>query len=599
MMCEDGRGLIKGFVQSMRCIGDAKVSKNLATLVLNGEKSVRRIATAVLCGSMQRDAVQQLLFDEGWVKEYNYGTEKRQVTPISSNSFARHRKMHKELQQGKALPPVVHRSHVSVDKVIVLFQWLQEVCTFKAGATRTVRLKTGDIFRGMPVYQYSGDKMTLFKKYANEVTESVGSRMFMDCLRLLCVPTKQQVGLSDRFTDWLRLVEELRSLLELIDTIVEEENMTQLQAQLDFVKDALTKCVDYMKYSYKRELSTSNSNVYLCMRYALCGEACTDHEHSAPSGQAFDYFNLMPEMIRLLQTVHDSFDTSAQNSILFKKLSNALSDIQVLGIHEWLRFPRHIMRTVCQNNAIDAVSDSLQDGGLLVVMDYKQKILPDSSEAAQADWFARAGMSLLGCWLIYKRDSEQTVTFHFLDLIPSNVHTQNAANLMVALETLLEYVKDMLPSINQVHIQSDNAANFSNVLLQPFIIVMNNTKKYPQVATWIYTGKMLRTLSYFVDKSCVEAGAGKTILDCHFSYVSLVIQSRLKHRGKSVHVPRDIFDALEEKKLSQSSALLYKHDLQLQESAIASLQGLKYKCDIGTRCIHELRFKGKTKLLLF
>lgn len=355
----------------------------------------------------------------------------------------------------------------------------------------------------------------MFEQYSKEVSanERVGSRMFKDCLRLLCVPTKQQVGLSDRFTDWLRLVEEMRLLLELLDTVVDEWSLDAVRPKLMCLSDTLPKCVNYMKYSYKREVAKSSQNVYLCMQYGLGSEDCTEHEHVALRGSACDYFAWMPQLIELLQTVCDSYDASAHQLRLFKKVSNALADLQMLGVHEWLRFPRHIMRTVCQNNAIDALTDGLGSNELLVVMDYKQKILPDSSEAAQADWFARAGMSLLGCWLIWKNDTDNTYgtdgadrtdgdeqterNYHFLDLIPNNVHTQNAANLLVALEVLLQYIKERLPMVTKVHFQSDNASNFSNMLVQAFALVMNNTAKYPHVVSWVYTGELLKTLKGF------------------------------------------------------------------------------------------------------
>lgn len=103
--------------------------KGLTTLALNGEKTIRRVVTAVLCGTMQRDIVQKHLLDGGWNKEYHFNQQQQvvkvQVSPISVGSFARHRKVYRKLLEGEALPPIVHRAHIAADRVITLIQWLQ------------------------------------------------------------------------------------------------------------------------------------------------------------------------------------------------------------------------------------------------------------------------------------------------------------------------------------------------------------------------------------------------------------------------------------------------------------------------------------------
>jgi hypothetical protein len=340
----------------------------------------------------------------------------------------------------------------------------------------------------MQVYQYSSDKLSLYEKYKEQVPDGVGKDVFMDCLRLLCVQTKQQVGLSDRYTDWIRLTAETRKVFELLDTILEDWNLFDMSSELQLLKGAFDRSIEYMKYTYRKEVQQSSINVYLCMHHALGKEDC-EHSHEAPACAAHDYFNFMPELIAFIQKVLENYTPAEHNRRLKAKLDNAFSGLMVLGQQEWLRFPRHIIRAICQNIAIDSLKRNLKPGQMLIVMDYKQKILPDSSEASQADWFARAGMSLLGAWLIWVDADGKETQFHFLDMIPSNVHVQNAENLMVALEQLLQYISETFLNIKEVFVQSDNASNFSNILLQAFILVLNSSKRLPQIVRWIYTGK--------------------------------------------------------------------------------------------------------------
>ena len=144
----------------------------------------------------------------------------------------------------------------------------------------------------------------------------------------------------------------------------------------------------------------------------------------------------------------------------------------------------HRARVCQQRQALQKVRDTLVEqcaaqsstATAIVTMDFKMKFEETSSRETTKEHFAKRGMSWHGCLItFYKSDRNGTVTQHnvYLDQILEGGNEQSVVTVMGLLEAALKWIRQFLPDVTNVVLQSDNAKCYNNNLLRLFICLLN------------------------------------------------------------------------------------------------------------------------------
>lgn len=214
-----------------RQIDPNRTLQSLARLASSDDIHVKKVALSVLCGTQPLASVRELLLANGASRSYVFKgttrntTEEKVVTPVSFHTFAKYRRQFDKLLMVHGLDSRKHKLHVSTPRLLLVVQWIQENFPFKPAASRNVRLKTGDRFFNLPVFQISQTHGEVYEKYKGAVgSNSVGRDTFKDILQLLTVRTKQSVGLSDRYTGWLHLCKLVDMALQTLESFKDAQS---------------------------------------------------------------------------------------------------------------------------------------------------------------------------------------------------------------------------------------------------------------------------------------------------------------------------------------------------------------------------------------
>lgn len=471
-----------------------KVVENLGHLCIKGDRLVRQVSKAVLAVSGTRKFCQKVVADNGHVKRVREKVKRRlqeaiwkPVQTFCPKSCTRYKKLGKMLLEGRPLPKQTRVCKVPVDNILKLMEWVSSNLRLKPATLRTVKLPTGDLFQGVPVYERTGEtEASVFVRYKKDCgVQNVGRVLFKDCLRLLTKPSKQQTGVSDRFVDFMHLSETIRSGLDRVLTYFPEEaegeeSRPLRRAQLLQLIALLGQQVTFLKHGYKKVLRTSSTNGFSCTSYAL-GQKC-DHVHTWPDGQVKDIFLYPDHLVSSLRSLLNDELTASQK----RYVEDMIDGVATVGIAEWNRFPKHVLRTFHQEKEIYDMMNSLQPGQGYVITDYKQKINPEANMESAVEYYGKKGMSLLGFMVFFVDETGERRRF-FVDLIPVNTSCQNSTAVQVAFEVFLGFIREHFPFLKTVIIQSDNAANFSCPDNLVFVACLNSTARYPFVTRWINT----------------------------------------------------------------------------------------------------------------
>jgi len=192
-----------------------------------------------------------------------------------------------------------------------------------------------------------------------------------------------------------------------------------------------------------------------------------------------------------------------------------LADVTKNELHH---FSAHLVRDWWQQHNLSRLRRNLLDQSCtdtaIVVMDYKQKILPTRKDEPQTDYFGKSGLSLLG-FMVETVDASNTQALdkRFLDIAVAS-KTQKACDVMAGLQALLEHFEELstLSHIENIILVSDNATAYTAASHVPFIHAMRSMYS-PRIVKWIFT----------------EAQCGKSFLDAHFAFVNTQLQRALKN----------------------------------------------------------------------
>ena len=218
----------------------------------------------------------------------------------------------------------------------------------------------------------------------------------------------------------------------------------------------------------------------------------------------------------------------------------------------------HIMRKEHQARLYQEAVDNLKMDQVIIVVDFKMKLLSMLYRESQASWFGKHGWSLLGFMLTRRKTATEieaerersrnhsdvigSMVTEFFDVVSDNA-TENGPHCIACISAVLTLYKSMYPHIIRGNLISDGAGCFSGSDVLHFL------------------GGCGRVTGIRIEWHIVfEAGTGKTALDSHFCYIKIKLLQYVQD-GRGC---QDIVDALttavalSKKPISMSTALTIK-----------------------------------------
>jgi hypothetical protein len=203
--------------------------------------------------------------------------------------------------------------------------------------------------------------------------------------------------------------------------------------------------------------------------------------------------------------------------------------------HKIKLYQTHRIRVANQRTSINTIMDSLTNTQALLVMDFKMKFEAEYYREKTTDFYGKKGSSWHGT-MIYSRytdrqksDSRKELEPHhitYYDHISSSNSKQDWKAVLSYFEATLMRMKQDLPHVNTIYIQSDNARCYKTpgLLFGMFVVCQKHNVK---LISFIHSG--------------IQDGKGP--IDGHFA-VGMKHVIRYVNGGNNVVTSLDLIDAL-------------------------------------------------------
>lgn len=181
------------------------------------------------------------------------------------------------------------------------------------------------------------------------------------------------------------------------------------------------------------------------------------HEHNMICHDCEELKNTINDMERkLLEHTNPSFSEEHRGDLVhdFKEAKN--------NIRKW---KSHILRSVNQEEAKQKVLQDLDNGSVLIVMDWAMKFVQTRFREKQSEWYGKRGLSWHISSVVSKDTEKNTLNVtsyaHLFDQC-----TQDWFSVVSLVENLLSTVKANSPNVTKAYFRSDEAGCYhSNQLL--------------------------------------------------------------------------------------------------------------------------------------
>jgi hypothetical protein len=454
-----------------------------------------------------------------------------------------------ELQHGRS------KSRVKYETVIELANWMEGRSEgWKGGARRTVEM--GDVvFTNMPVLNIGGTATSLFDAFKvngrSGLLKNVGEPLFRDVFRVLCRLITENHSLSYFYTDMLNAFDILIVMAERaealwvmhkridgqVDVTLREEILELDSAQVtpaSFV-EAVKRSYSFAKYEMRDHLevdaSKCSGDVMHCCACAV-NAPCASEQHAIKTCAAcLNYAQIPGNLRKLLNAIRNALTRemapSAARATVDEELSSMLDCVEPLG-RILQAFHTHVARGLWQVAEYKKIVNGIKVGQVLIVTDYKMKILPVNFNQNSEEWYGQKGNSLKGAFVRFREADGAPIKSFYLDTAFIG-RTQDATQVQVGLEHMIHYLKAEFPAFNEVIIVSDNGAAFSCKENMAYVFCRNKLRWGCQVVVkmWFF----------------FEAQWGKTTLDTHFSFLNIVLRC-FSRDVRAVKTAVDVHDAL-------------------------------------------------------
>ena len=176
-------------------------------------------------------------------------------------------------------------------------------------------------------------------------------------------------------------------------------------------------------------------------------------------------------MNRLVQHVHDQFDHNESTLAIRNELMSMQKAVTLIFGPTVKSYMAHRVRAVAQFAKLKKETDSFTDTKCGLMLDHKQKILPQRAKEGQAEYFAKRGMSLLGFMLVRrvtklnKDDEEVTgLEYNFYDVVVDSYSSQDHIQVTATIESVVKRIHADHLEITSIMLGSDNALCLSSYM---------------------------------------------------------------------------------------------------------------------------------------
>ena len=334
----------------------------------------------------------------------------------------------------------------------------------------------------------------------------------------------------ENFENMLAWIDTLQSFNEVGGTQISNTEFSSLACR---IKEAET----FHQAGFAQHLGQGD---YSCACFE-CGFSakCSKHDnniHKGPCGDCYESFRIFDDMHEL----HSRVRHALSEKDFFVKSPAVEDDMNVMldDLKEFVRLLLKYREHVAQRED-EAIFDSqffssLKEGEVVVVLDYKMKILSSFFREKQEDWFAKRGFSCLGALLYFGSSSDKDaneVEYHFF---LSSDTTQDCDAVNIVKDIIYNII---LPKygIKAVHFRADGAKNF----------VGNKVKAI--ISHWGIEKSFKTTVP----------GCGKTSLDGMFGIISQFL-AKVNNAGMSFRNAEELWNILDNSGLNFSYFHLFK-----------------------------------------
>jgi len=512
------------------------------------------------------------------------------------------------IHRGEPLPHIWNAARVSTGSLQATLRFLENISLgWKGGATRSSKIGNGCELKAVPILNISMNKNEAWKEYQEASLKTpekilcgskvVGYDTFSSLYDSMTKLIEEKHALSYYYTGALDAITTLTSTVERLEKLWKENHdpqsegsvmseMSQLPFNFEQIKMALKQCLCHLKYGLRSHLVTRGDcggDALHCCRFAV-GAACDRAVHTIGDCAECINFCKLPDCTRsLLNAVANCLAREHDGDAQF------LSTTVGAPVHEALTmaspisycyrtlnlYHKHVMRGAWQNQEVEETVNNLEVGEVLVTLDHKQKIEPVNFNESSEEYYGKKGISLLGFVLRWRDGAAPSpVKTHFIDAVSCN-SKQDASQVQTILSRIIPTIKDIVPLVKRLILLSDNGPSFTSKDNMQFISHRNRSKWEcnVEIVRWIY----------------FEAQCGKTILDCHFSFVGIFIR-RFARKVRAVKVPEDVYEALiHGGGIANTSTHLVR--FALNEDTADSEMKVEVAID-NIRKIHDIRFEN-------
>lgn len=308
---------------------------------------------------------------------------------------------------------------------------------------------------------------------------------------------------------------------------------------VESTKKRITAVDEFLKKDYKTrhvEVSSKPSTHLAASHAALYA---LDKDGSLPDGYPFPTSSCVEcyAPFKLLQDISD------RAGVLEDAVNNVICNRIIPGCRTAYRILMgHLLRArVQRNRTTDMIVKVAKSNGstILIIMDFKMKLLAKAFSEAQPHWFGKTGTSCHGMAILFLKSGIDESTFdfscsktvkeamatgafniHYIFQVVASNKPQEAPLVAGLVEVGLRYIKEhkeIFGDVNSVILQSDNAPNYANKKLSLILWVIGKIVGI-DVITYLHN----------------EPGDGKTILDAIFGLITSLLNVHVKFGRNAV-----------------------------------------------------------------
>ena len=516
----------------------------LADVVCNCAKALKK-------GSIERRVSRAILYNGVTIGDFKKLLRKHDMKFGHSQPMRQAKADYEELVKGNKLEKKkVTFSRVSDDdvKFAVEFILSPENIVTRSYGVKDVTISKHETIR-LPRIQRTKSRKMIINEYIEHASRNTSVQMLSK--------TSMYYILNEITSSDVKTI----CAVDYVSTILVNDTVEVLQNIIDkcippekvqYTTDLLSSVSFLLKHDYSKLVMQRGTGIsYHGIDHALSKDDIPRNKFDCNACRYPFYFcHRLKEMIRENTNVE-------VNNDMKKDALKVIDDTR----QKFVLYMAHVCRCKCQSVGIKRVEDNYRDkcksskGKLIdgiLILDFKMKFESKSTRESTIEHFGKRGIGWHGCALIYHRyeevcDSagetqldengnplmEVVKKIVYIDQILEDNNKQDGLSVIGLLECALTHIAIRFPFIQNITLQSDNAATYQNHELLIGIHFINMKLQ----------GQLL--VKQFIHS---ETQDGKTILDAHFAVAVIVLLEFMKtsraNRITKIQTPSGLAKAL-------------------------------------------------------